>query len=672
MARPRTPIGTFGEIEFTRLPNGTVRARTRFRDHDGQLRRIEASGDTRTRAEHRLKEKLAARGGYSTGFGELTPDSPFSHLVDIWLEDLDLEGKLAGAGSGALGSLVASAASAASASAASPVATIRPPTLCSRAHGPWAQVRHHGWTGSGRNYILGWDTASRRAFLQAAIPAQQQAVEAAETEATRRAARRSEHADRRAAIKQIAERYPDLSLVDVGRAHDRLREAEELYALFFADSNLAQLEDERTKIRQRIAALDEKRSSLDQRVGDTRGQVTRYEEQLRDTHMLLASAEAAGPLPQDAQTALDEAAAQAGPRPLSVTKVDAWATNVRKALDERIASSTSTSTRDRAGQRLINSMTRFADDWREAVRDLRTDDVDSRGEYLAIRDRLERDDLPRFEQNFRDELQRNAIQEIVGFSVFLDTESKKITGRIDTINTALHDIDYRPGTHIKLEAVPTVDPVIRDFKSQLKDITSDTLFEDAYAEDRFLKVKDLLDRFAGREGQTADDQRWTTRVTDVRNWFSFAGSERKRDTDEEVEHYEDSGGKSGGQKEKLAYTVLAASLAYQYGLAGGRTEAFRFVMIDEAFGRGSDDSTRYGLQLFGQLGLQLLVVTPLQKVGTIEPFVEAVGYVYPAPDGLRSRLLPMTISECRERRAARQLAVAQTVLGDASLGGPAA
>lgn len=524
--------------------------------------------------------------------------------------------------------------------------------------------------GDRRNYVLGWDTASRRAFLQAAIPAQQQAVETAEAEATRRAARRSEHADRRAAIKQIAERYPDLSLVDVGRAHDRLREAEELYALFFADSNLAQLEDERTKIRQRIAVLDEKRSSLDQRVGDTRGQVTRYEEQLRDTHMLLAAAEAAGPLPEDAQTALDEAAAQAGPRPLSVTRVDAWATNVRKALDERIASSTST--RDRAGQRLINSMTRFADDWREAVRDLRTDDVDSRGEYLAIRDRLERDDLPRFEQNFRDELQRNAIQEIVGFSVFLDTESKKITGRIDTINTALHDIDYRPGTHIKLEAVPTVDPVIRDFKSQLKDITSDTLFEDAYAEDRFLKVKDLLDRFAGREGQTADDQRWTTRVTDVRNWFSFAGSERKRDTDEEVEHYEDSGGKSGGQKEKLAYTVLAASLAYQYGLAGGRTEAFRFVMIDEAFGRGSDDSTRYGLQLFGQLGLQLLVVTPLQKVGTIEPFVEAVGYVYPAPDGLRSRLLPMTISEFRERRAARQLAVAQTVLGDASLGGPAA
>lgn len=95
MARPRTPVGTFGEIEFRKLANGTVRARTRFRDHDGQLRRIEASADTRTRAEHRLKEKLAARSGFSTGFGELAPDSSFGQLVEVWLEDLDLEGKLA-------------------------------------------------------------------------------------------------------------------------------------------------------------------------------------------------------------------------------------------------------------------------------------------------------------------------------------------------------------------------------------------------------------------------------------------------------------------------------------------------------------------------------------------------------------------------------------------------
>ncbi|MGH8548579.1 MAG: DUF3322 domain-containing protein [Methylococcales bacterium] len=39
--------------------------------------------------------------------------------------------------------------------------------------------------------------------------------------------------------------------------------------------------------------------------------------------------------------------------------------------------------------------------------------------------------------------------------------------------------------------------------------------------------------------------------------------------DSEFEHCSDSGGKSGGQKEKLAYTMLAASLAYQFGLKWG-------------------------------------------------------------------------------------------------------
>jgi uncharacterized protein YPO0396 len=111
-------------------------------------------------------------------------------------------------------------------------------------------------------------------------------------------------------------------------------------------------------------------------------------------------------------------------------------------------------------------------------------------------------------------------------------------------------------------------------------------------------VRRIIEKFRGREGQAEQDRRWTAKVTDVRNWFVFAASERWREDDSEYEHYTDSGGKSGGQKEKLAYTVLAASLAYQFGLEWGevRSRSFRFVAIDEAFGRGSDESAHYGLK----------------------------------------------------------------------------
>jgi uncharacterized protein YPO0396 len=141
----------------------------------------------------------------------------------------------------------------------------------------------------------------------------------------------------------------------------------------------------------------------------------------------------------------------------------------------------------------------------------------------------------------------------------------------------------------------------------------------------------------------------------VRNWFYFAASERWREDGSEHEHYSDSGGKSGGQKEKLAYTILAASLAYQFGLEWGatRSRGFRFVLIDEAFGRGSDESARYGLELFRQLDLQLLIVTPLQKIHIIEPHVYSVGFVH-NEGGSASKLRNLSIEAYRAEREARK------------------
>lgn len=144
-------------------------------------------------------------------------------------------------------------------------------------------------------------------------------------------------------------------------------------------------------------------------------------------------------------------------------------------------------------------------------------------------------------------------------------------------------------------------------------------------------------------------------MTDVRNWFTFSASERWRADNTEKEHYQDAAGKSGGQKEKLAYMILASALAYQFGLAWGETKSrsFRFVMIDEAFGRGSDDSARYALGLFQRLNLQLLIVTPLQKIHVIEDFVRTVNFVH-NPDGSNSMVRNLTIEQYHEEKSAHK------------------
>lgn len=284
--------------------------------------------------------------------------------------------------------------------------------------------------------------------------------------------------------------------------------------------------------------------------------------------------------------------------------------------------------------------------------------VEAAADYKAMLDALVSDGLPKFEARFKALLNENTIREIAGFQSQLYKERELIRERIGFINTSLKEIDYNPGRYIELLAEPSADQEIRQLQFDLRACTEGTLTgsDDAdYSEGKFLEVKRIVERFKGREGTADIDKRWTRKVTDVRNWFSFSASERWREDGREHEHYTDSGGKSGGQKEKLAYTILAASLAYQFGLERGaeRSRSFHFVMIDEAFGRGSDDSATYGLTLFKTMDLQLLVATPLQKIHVIEPFVSAVGFVH-NEGGKCSMLRNMTIEEYREQQRIRR------------------
>lgn len=283
-------------------------------------------------------------------------------------------------------------------------------------------------------------------------------------------------------------------------------------------------------------------------------------------------------------------------------------------------------------EKLIGAMTDYKTDWVLETREVDVN-VEAGPEYSKMLSQLKADDLPRFEGRFKELLNENTIREVANFQSQLNRERESISDRIQQINQSLTLIDYNPGRYIRLESQTSLDTEIRDFQSELRSCTEGALTgsEDSqYSESKFLQVKKIIERFQGRSGYADLDRRWTEKVTDVRNWFLFAASERWREDNTEFEHYTDSSGKSGGQKEKLAYTVLAASLAYQFGLEWGevRSRSFRFVVIDEAFGRGSDESAQYGLQLFAQLNLQLLIVTPLQKIHIIEPYVANVGFVH--------------------------------------------
>jgi uncharacterized protein YPO0396 len=345
-----------------------------------------------------------------------------------------------------------------------------------------------------------------------------------------------------------------------------------------------------------------------------------------------------------------------GEQPLTIESCDNREQDMRGWLQTRIDNDTRAV--NRLAEKVIKAMAAFKEIFKLETAEIDAS-LEAAFEYENLLAKLKADDLPRFVARFKELLNVNTINEIANFNAQLARERETIKERIAHINKSLGEIDYNPGRYIVLELQISPDVEIRDFQQALRACTEGALTgsvggaEDAqYSEAKFIQVKEIIDKFRGRDGLSEQDRRWTLKVTDVRNWFLFAASERWREDHSEHEHYSDSGGKSGGQKEKLAYTILAASLAYQFGLEWGavRSRSFRFVVIDEAFGRGSDESAQYGLRLFRQLNLQLLIVTPLQKIHIIEPFVSSVGFVH-NEGGRVSKLRNLSIEEYRAQKA---------------------
>lgn len=275
-------------------------------------------------------------------------------------------------------------------------------------------------------------------------------------------------------------------------------------------------------------------------------------------------------------------------------------------------------------------------------------DFDAQLEYIdeikKVHKKLVDDDLPKHEEKLKKLMREGTIKDLVIFSSNLDRYEKEIKRKIDEINSHLVSIDYNTGTFIKIigDKVQTDD--IKTFRIDLRNATQGVFDEsELFSEEKFMEVKKLLDRF-----KSVDEvhKRWTEKVTDVRQWYTFGAQEINREDNSDREYYSDSSGKSGGQKEKLAYTILASAIVYQFGLSGNesRSRSFRFVVIDEAFGRGSNESTRYGLKLFEKLNIQLLIVTPLQKINIIEDYVNAVHFVS-NPGGNNSKVRNLTKTE---------------------------
>lgn len=294
-------------------------------------------------------------------------------------------------------------------------------------------------------------------------------------------------------------------------------------------------------------------------------------------------------------------------------------------------------------QQLIAQMTRYLREFKTEGEDLdaRTTSLPS---FLARLEHIRSEDLPCLERRFKERLNDKVSQEVALFYASLRSEGKQIEDKISQLNQALGELEYRPGTSMRLEPRPVNDREISDFQKSLRECLDDSLDKsDEANEARFLRIENLVNRLADSE-----KTRWRDKVIDVRRWYDFAAREVDRETLETHSFYEDSSGQSGGEKAKLAFTILVAAIAYQYDLdpAEHLPGRFAFVCVDEMFSKVDDRYAEYAMRLFEQFGLQLLIVAPLDaKARVTEPYVDCYLHVVKDESSNRSQIFTMTARE---------------------------
>ena len=267
-------------------------------------------------------------------------------------------------------------------------------------------------------------------------------------------------------------------------------------------------------------------------------------------------------------------------------------------------------------------------DWRSDVDALpEAEHIELIEEYRHLLARLQKENLPKYEKQFDNYLQKTLIDKVGEFRMFFMHWKDAIDENIKMLNESLQGIDYRsrPVTYIQLVAQSRAHEEAREFRKLMDEAMPNIQQMNATVDGRKIHFRDHIEPLMSR----LEDEDWRKRVMDVRSWFSYKAEEFNRETKLKETTYENMGHLSGGEKAQLTYTILGSAIAYQFGLtkSGMQENSFRFIAIDEAFKAQDEDKARYLINLCKQLHLQLLVVTPNDNIHIVENDISFVYFV---------------------------------------------
>jgi uncharacterized protein YPO0396 len=245
--------------------------------------------------------------------------------------------------------------------------------------------------------------------------------------------------------------------------------------------------------------------------------------------------------------------------------------------------------------------------------------LESAPDFMAKLQRLETDGLHEYVARFKALLSEQSDQNLAVLHAKLDQERRNIGERMEQVNDSLRRCAFNDNTYLQINYDDKPTQEVIEFRVQLKAALSHSFKDDddEEMERRFSALNAVVQRLGS---QQPADVKWRGLVLDVRQHVVFSATEFD-DLSMEVETYDSGAGKSGGQRQKLTTTVLAAALRYQLAGEDGVWPTYSTVVMDEAFDRADNEFTAMVMNIFKSFGFQVVAATPVKNVMALEPFI---------------------------------------------------
>lgn len=466
-----------------------------------------------------------------------------------------------------------------------------------------------------RKWLLGFDNRDKRKLFEAdasALEAQRLKLEARIAALTQQ---RTRSAARDAAARELS--HLDWHEIDVASVLHTLTELEaQLQHLRASSQNLQQLDQRIAHARERLEKLRQQQNRLEV----DRQTLDRERKKREREHDLCVQQIDRLPLSVSQQEGLAARQRELGESTLDTLQEHSRL--IERGLNQGIARLEQELTS--LSHAITDRFATFMREWKEESGDFRAE-LDFAGDFFARLQRLEHDGLPAFEARFFDLLRTQSGQNLAALQTYISQAHKAIRVRMLDVNAALERVAFNRGTRLKIRVEDRRLPEVAEFRQQLTGVLSHRQTADReLAERQFDALRRLIQRLAAKD---AEALRWREQVLDVRLHVEFIGEEIEAESGRQVEVYRSGAGKSGGQRQKLATTCLAAALRYQLGSEDDGLPRYAAVVLDEAFDKADNEFTAMAMSIFENFGFQMVVATPLKSVMTLEPFIGGACFV---------------------------------------------